>query len=624
MKTAPSSQRRRAGLIAFLVVSSLLAIGAIWSHQRLLGGVYETVVVSWVDRAQDAPPTPVRHAGAVRALIFYSTATARFTGNEAHQRALARQWQELLTTERVTAEIIADWPADHTRYDLLILPAVACMSDADMEWVKAFLRNGGGVIMSWATGVRDADGEWRAQSLLAHVGGITTGPSPALTGSPVHATMALSAQTPLTSGLPPGLPLQVKAYGEPLSGSVLEPRAQLSAHWLPMAGATPVRRGRPATHAPGAIVHGTYHRGRFVWLGFADLAAVTHPDYPQAITRIARNALHWVSRRPRASKPLWPQRADSAFSLSIAVRDVADLESPLWELVRLHRLPVTLFVTAEYGGTDPQWVDSLPHQVERGLLDDQPAKRAEPYVLRAETRRLRNKRRLVGAAFDDSTIRPGYRAADGQHTEELLNALVRAHFDYAVTRTTAAIHPQVVRSFRPVPLVTRARELWQLPEIPLRDLLSADQAAGTSLRSAFDAIHEAGGYFNLWVDGDQLDAAQLSQLDLFFYQLRQQNTWIAPVGAVYAFWRDWGHIDIATTHDAIGQTSLHISNSGLASVHDAAFHIDIDTEVEQMVLHPLTLGSPAIRATAVEPQRWEIHFGQIPPGKNFSYQLELR
>ncbi len=620
MSRTRSSRRNPIGVAGFLAVALLLAVGAVWSHQRLLGGIYTTRVGVRPARER-AAATAVKGGGPLRALIFHSTATARFTGNEPHQRALAQQWQDLLATEQIATDIISEWPSTEARshYDLLILPAVVCMSDADKEWVKDFLRSGRGVIMTWAAGVRDEQGAWRSQSLLAHVAGLSLGSSPPLSGTPARATMALTARTPLTYGLPPGLPLLVHAYGEPLAGLLHEPRVQSSATWRPAADHAISLQTAPLATTPAAIVHGSYYSGRFVWLGFSDLGAVTHPDAPQAATRIAHNALRWASRRPRASKPLWPQRADSGFSLSMAVREKQALDSPLWELVRMHRLPVTLFVADEVWTRQPDFADALPSQVELALLDEQPARRAEPFALRPETRRLHTgQRKLVS-----NRARRGYRAADGTYVEELLTTLVRARFDFVVAGS-AAIHPRVVRSFRPVPFVTRAHEMWQLPEIRLSDLLIEDDLAVTGLTAAFDAVQQAGGYFNLWLDGDTLDTRALARLDLFFHQVKQRNTWLASVGTVHDFWRQWGHIDIATTHDRIGRTTVHISNSGQQTVQDALFYIDMDGITEHMDLQPLTLGSPATRILQVDATRWEVHVSRIPPGKNFSYQLEFR
>jgi hypothetical protein len=58
------------------------------------------------------------------------------------------------------------------RYQLLILPNCACLSDGEAEAIRAFVRNGGSLLSAFDTGFFDEEGRRAATPKLADVQGI--------------------------------------------------------------------------------------------------------------------------------------------------------------------------------------------------------------------------------------------------------------------------------------------------------------------------------------------------------------------------------------------------------------------------------------------------------------------
>jgi hypothetical protein len=90
---------------------------------------------------------------------------------------VVRSWTDfLLDPEReVSFDQISDADIERGRldnYDVLILPDVTAMSDAEITRIKAFMQRGGNVWATWTPGIYRPDGSWRGWSFLEEVIGL--------------------------------------------------------------------------------------------------------------------------------------------------------------------------------------------------------------------------------------------------------------------------------------------------------------------------------------------------------------------------------------------------------------------------------------------------------------------
>ncbi|WP_427175274.1 alpha-amylase family protein [Arthrobacter sp. 92] len=85
------------------------------------------------------------------------------------------------------------------RYRVLVLPNRACMTEAEAETIRRFVRRGGSVVATFETGARDEWGEPRAAGLLDDVLGVA-GRYPAM-GALEHSYSAVHGHHPLLDGL---------------------------------------------------------------------------------------------------------------------------------------------------------------------------------------------------------------------------------------------------------------------------------------------------------------------------------------------------------------------------------------------------------------------------------------
>jgi hypothetical protein len=116
-----------------------------------------------------------------RAAIVYSQQTAAFYGGDrAREKVEAHTlgFYHALVEARVPFEMVHDRLLDPDRlraFKLLILPNIACLSDAQCDQLRAFVRDGGGLIATLETSLFDEQGERRADFGLADLFGARFG-----------------------------------------------------------------------------------------------------------------------------------------------------------------------------------------------------------------------------------------------------------------------------------------------------------------------------------------------------------------------------------------------------------------------------------------------------------------
>ncbi|MEM6783136.1 MAG: hypothetical protein AAF624_05305 [Bacteroidota bacterium] len=93
--------------------------------------------------------------------------------------ATVRTWRAYLLNRQVSfgeltdadLEARATDPAALADYDILVLPAAQALSDAQVDALKGFLRDGGAVLATWTPGVYRPDGSWRGHTVLDEIAG---------------------------------------------------------------------------------------------------------------------------------------------------------------------------------------------------------------------------------------------------------------------------------------------------------------------------------------------------------------------------------------------------------------------------------------------------------------------
>ena len=199
---------------------------------------------------------------------------------------------------------------DAPELDVLVLPNLAAMSDAQCAAVRRFVEAGGGLVATGETSLYDDEGRRRADFALADLlGAHATGEHRGSEGGPAASPWASwegHSYLRVTAGAtrPPALEGFEETDILPFGGRVeivrAEPGAAVPLTLVPDSPQSPpenVWMREPRTAIPGLVLHAAAGRGRVAYLP-ADLDRCFGRDRIPDHGRLIANLVRWASRRP--------------------------------------------------------------------------------------------------------------------------------------------------------------------------------------------------------------------------------------------------------------------------------------------------------------------------------------
>ncbi|QHS52643.1 alpha-amylase family protein [Edaphobacter sp. 12200R-103] len=140
--------------------------------------------------------------------IVYSQTTAWFYGGKEAQAKVedfALGWCGMLTESRIPYEMVHEGaltPENLNRFRILILPNIACLSDAQAQQLRAFVQAGGSIVATYETGLYREDGSPRKDFALADLFGarFTGKREPRMQNSYLRLEMKRAPHSPILAG----------------------------------------------------------------------------------------------------------------------------------------------------------------------------------------------------------------------------------------------------------------------------------------------------------------------------------------------------------------------------------------------------------------------------------------
>ncbi len=256
-------------------------------------------------------------ANLARVAIVYSQQTARFYGGEQARRLvedpLLGAYQALVEA-RIPFEMVHDRTLDPDllkQYQLLVLPNIALLSDAQCRQLEAFVASGGSILATGETSLRDEQGNLRSDFGLARLFGCSYGGRLDQRLQNSYLTLEHETRHPILEGFA-GTPRVINGVRWVHTKSVGAYRAPLtlvpSYPDLPMES---VWTNQPRTDQP-AVYCRAHGRGRVVYFPM-DIDRTFWEVLSGDHARLLRNAFHW------ACPQLSPVRVEGQGFLDLAV-----------------------------------------------------------------------------------------------------------------------------------------------------------------------------------------------------------------------------------------------------------------------------------------------------------------
>ena len=106
--------------------------------------------------------------------IFVSRSSAVFFPDKTYYSALVTRWDTLLKEAGASVNHISGAESVEEALgadQLLVVPAAVCMAAAERAALERYVRHGGHLLASWATGARGADCGWLGYDFMADIAG---------------------------------------------------------------------------------------------------------------------------------------------------------------------------------------------------------------------------------------------------------------------------------------------------------------------------------------------------------------------------------------------------------------------------------------------------------------------
>ncbi len=233
------------------------------------------------------------------------------------QATLIDYWEDILLKGGISYElkeepILSDLDSS---YNLIIIPSALLLSKSERQGIKDYVAKGGNVLLCWSTGCRWETGEWAGFDFLSQlIGGL---PSGDITDPAGSTSFILRGNSPITASIAPGTHLDYFLYDGYVSFELMESRTVSDAFLFTPYWRTPKQA---AAQSRCVLAHGSYLKGRFVWMAFSPSAVQEHKkDNKNILDKVVNNSIDWLIGKPIISPQIWPKGYHSAAALILYI-----------------------------------------------------------------------------------------------------------------------------------------------------------------------------------------------------------------------------------------------------------------------------------------------------------------
>ncbi|MFB0510049.1 MAG: polysaccharide deacetylase family protein [bacterium] len=488
-------------------------------------------------------------------------------------------WQNFFAKENISYDTIRDQDLElnKIKYDILILPYNPSLPELEINRISEFLNNGGGIIACGECGFMDEKGEIRQPTFLNRVLGITKineidqsiksyVPLTLKTNSPLTVDIALGAQLGLTT-----------EYGC-VKARIIEERTVQDGYFYD----SEVDKGIALEEIKNStgLCHGSYGKGRFVWLGF-NVFSFTGDDFTQKnYVKFLRNVLLWTASKPLARIKTWPKDYHMAVVISGDIEHKFTNVENVIDILQEYRIKGSFFILSDLAEVNVDMVRAMAKNGEIGIHgDEHTVFKGQHYDLQLE--RLQQAKQVLEGISGQKII--GFRPPYGNYDENTVRALNELGINYLTSSITGGtnIDPYFIPYFEDFVVIPKTNK--DDYDLFYRDSITDPEAVLNELKDEFDGLYDLGGFFSLSYHTQilALDTNCGVISDLIGY-IKPKNVWIATWQEITDWWRKKRNLELTVQEKGSKQFIVTVTNSGKDAVED--FNIQIFPQI----IFPLT------------------------------------
>lgn len=546
--------------------------------------------------------------------VYVSPSFARLSeGTELDASVNTKVWETFLKKYNIPfATITGPDKLETLAPGVLVLPSLVTLSDREKQAILKYRGQGGSVLSTWLTGVRDERGTWQGFSFMK-------------TGLNVDVVGDTQAEEQSNF---------LMVYGDsPMLHSLLAGQRI----WLErLSGIYPLRlKGQQAAaqimdwsrlsigdKVNTTIVFGEHRQptgisSRSVVLGYPE--RLWRSADPKAMEAIAHNAITWLFRQPDTRLAAWPHPYQGALSIAVDAPDVVDeLDVSFAERVEAIGGRATFYplsINAAKSATTLKKLQARGHEL--GYMADRYEGFEGQPTDQQSTRLKRMAQEFAQAGLSTGPalgISPPLQSKD-KTTQALINQMGFMHYVGVMHETDGRLPVLIPRA---PDAVGPSQALVMLPRTQSgpEDLMAeGDPDEGLQHYLAeFESALPMGGLLLVRFPNQTLLSDE--QLDAIFGQMNAyaRRLWVASGGTVASWWVERHRIAVRT--DVVnGELRLSVTVNGSAPLLRSP-SVRVNLPYANDTLKIVSLGSPGnpVSVQALDPWRVAISLGQLTPG----------
>lgn len=549
-------------------------------------------------------------------IVLYASQNSRayFTGIGANYDLLLTPWRDYFANRKTKFKELSEAGQIKKLDDgVLILPSAVALDAQERAEIQAFRTRGGAVLSTWATGTRNAKGEWEGWQFLETLGGKVLGEVPQESEAN-H--LILNGESPISHSALAGQRVFLSKTSETLLRLRGENSGGRLTNWARVT--EEARRGDAAV----VFQEEKAESGRSIVLSFAES---TWANHPLSIYPFFDDAIRWLQREPTAIRGAWPHGKMAANAIEMDTEDKFNNALNFHSMMQAVDYPTSFYVLTSIAKQLPDTVTKLAKDAEIGFHGDIHVgfKDAPPAQ---QEQRLQSMRKELASVMPDLSRVTGFRAPTEGYdatTEKLLFDMGLRHHVADPNRSEARLP-----LFAKVEGSTPINDLIVLPRTQRDDInlywekLGVEQTTQALIDDA-ELILENGGLGLLSVHTQNFDTTSVlyKALPAYLVHLKQKRNaiWLTSTGQVADWWRDRERFLVRSTFSG-KHLSIDVTVIGKTPVSGGTVFIMLPQKDLLPTIQNTKTNGVRPTVTRIDPYRAAMVFPNLPPG-NYNYQV---
>lgn len=553
-------------------------------------------------------------------VVLYTSPTTRayFAKIGGNYDTLLTPWREYFINRKHNVIEIGDLSKLRgVERGVLVLPSTVAMGEGDRAEIASFIKRGGSVLATWATGTRNGNGDWEGWQFLETLGVKTVGELPVESES---RQLILSGESPLSHTLASGQRIWMSKTSESLLRFKGDQVAGRFMNWA--------RITEDEYRNEGAIVYSetkaaSTGSSRSVAFAFSESAWESHPLLAY---NLIDDTLQWLLRSPAIVRSAWPNGKQSAQVIEMDTEEGFSNSLAFGALLRsiLDYRP-TFYVLTSVGKEFPGVVNQLAKDFEiayHGDVHDSFKGQLAPL----QEQRILNMQQQMASVLSDTKRIDGFRAPTegySQITERLLQKYGIRHHAVDPQRTEGRL-PDFLKQED----VGRDDSLVLLPRTQRDDINLANQNLNVeqttqALIDDFDLARETGalGWLSVHSQNFKPDDVLFKALPAYLAHVKKNygTMWLANAGQVANWWRERDRFKLSSKQ--LGQRlEFNITITGDQPVSGASMIVMLPQKGVLPTVRTLKIGFKEPVISKIDDFRAAVVFDTLAPG-NYAYQV---